>query len=465
MNKLHKIRQGMNVALVGYGKAGRAVLTYLGQHGVDVSVSDQRLFDKLSTDEKDLLERYSARYEGGGHTIDFLSNAELVVLSPGIAVEQPVIAEIVTSGIPVIGELALAAGKFKSPVIAITGTNGKTTVTELVGDLLRASGKKVFVGGNIGTPVLEYFDCPGEYEVVVLEVSSFQLELAGLFSPDVAVLMNITPDHLDRHKSLERYAAAKMKIFKGDTVEHAIMSGDDRLCRQFKNLSGRERFLFFGNSIDYAACIKGAGITISTPKGTAVYDLSNSSLATVSGVINSAAALLAVRPFGVEYGAALETLRSYTPGDHRLQTIAEIDGVTYIDDSKATNTGAVNIGLEQVGSNVILIAGGKDKGDNYQLLRASVRDSVTHMVLLGETAETMSKDLGDLAPFTYARSLDEAVHLASSLAKRGDTVLLSPACASFDMFSDYKHRGELFTRAVERLMGSEQEQGGSGGTE
>jgi UDP-N-acetylmuramoylalanine--D-glutamate ligase len=462
MDRLYNIRQGMKVGLVGYGRAGRAVVHYLGQCGADLFVSDSRSFSELSRDERELLEQFSAAYEGGNHSVEFLSNAEMVILSPGVAVEHPVIAEISASGIPVLGELALSAGKFRSPVIAITGTNGKTTVTELVGELLKAAGKKVFIGGNIGTPVIDYLRRPDDYDIVVLEVSSFQLELSGAFAPNVAVLMNITPDHLDRHKTLEGYAAVKMRIFHGEGVEHAIMNGDDRLCRQFKYLSDRDSFLFFGNSIDYSACIKGFGITIPTPNGPAVYDLSDSSLGTVSGLINSAAAVLAVSPFEVDYGTALETLRSFKPGAHRLQVIAEIDGVTYINDSKATNTGAVNIALEQVGENVILIAGGKDKGDNYQLIRESVRNCVKHLVLMGETARTMSKDLGDLAPCTLAASLDEAVSVASSQADPGDTVLLSPATASFDMFENYKHRGEAFSRAVNGLLSSEKRQGASG---
>lgn len=462
MNKLYDIRQGMKVALVGYGRAGQAVVRYLGRRGADLFVSDSRSLAELNRDERELLEHYSAAYEGGDHTVEFLSNAEVLILSPGVAPDHPVVAEISASGIPVLGELALAAGKFRSPVIAITGTNGKTTVTELVGALLGAAGKKVFVGGNIGTPIMEYLHGPDDYDMVVLEVSSFQLELCGAFAPEVAVLMNITPDHLDRHKTLERYAAVKMKIFNGESVDHAIMNGDDRLCRQFKYLSDRDSFQFFGSSIEYAACIKGVGITIPTTNGPAVYDLSQSSLASVSGLINSAAALLAVRPFDVDYGAALETLRSFKTGAHRQQVIADIDGVTYINDSKATNTGAVNIGIEQVGENVILIAGGKDKGDNYQLLRDSVRNCVKHLVLIGETAQTMSKDLGDLAPFTFAASLDEAVLQAASLAVPGDTVLLSPASASFDMFKSYKHRGEAFTRAVNRLVSSENGEGASG---
>ena len=462
MNRFYSVRRGMKVALVGFGIAGQAVFRYLGRCGAELSVSDRRLFEDLSRAEQELLSKYHAGYEGGDHTGAFLGGAEMVVASPGVSFDHPALAERSASGIPVIGELALAAGKFESPVIAITGTNGKTTVTELISAMLKNAGKKVFVGGNIGTPLFEYFERADDFDAVVLEVSSFQLERCGSFMPDVAVLMNITPDHLDRHKTIERYAAAKMRIFHGEGVGCAVMNGDDRLCRQFKHLSQKDSFLFFGKSTEYAACIKGPGITITTPAGPTVYDLSDSSLATVSGATNAAAALLAVSSFELEYSAALETLRSFESGAHRLQVIAQIDGVTYINDSKATNTGAVNSGLEQVGRNVILIAGGKDKGDNYQLLREAVRNCVKQLVLIGETAQKMSVDLGDLAPFVFAASMDEAVREASALACRGDTVLLSPASASFDMFDNYQHRGEVFSAAVHRLLGKAAHSGGKG---
>ena len=463
MNRVYTVRRGMKVALVGFGMAGQAVLRYLGCCGAQLFVSDRRLFEDLSRAEQELLTRYQACYEGGDHTRAFLGDAELVVVSPGVSFDYPALAEISTSGIPVIGEFALAAGKFQSPVIAITGTNGKTTVTELIAALLQTAGKKVFVGGNIGTPLFDYFERAGDFDTVVLEVSSFQLERCGSFMPDISVLMNITPDHLDRHKTLERYAAVKMRIFHGEGVGCAVMNGDDRLCRQFKYLSQKDSFLFFGKSTEYAACIKGPGITITSPRGPMFYDLSDSSLATVSGVINAAAALLAVSGYSLDYSAALETLRSFRSGAHRLQVIDEIDGVIYINDSKATNTGAVNIGLEQIGKNVILIAGGKDKGDNYQLLRESVRNCVKQLVLIGETSLKMSEDLGDLVPFVYAASMDEAVQTASALACRGDTVLLSPASASFDMFDNYKHRGEVFSAAVHRLLGEAAHSGGKRG--
>ncbi len=463
MNRFYNVRRGMKVALVGFGMAGQAVFRYLGRYGAELFVSDRRLFEDLSRAEQELLTTYHANYEGGEHTGAFLGGAEMVVVSPGISFDHPALAEVSASGIPVFGELALAAGKFGSPVIAITGTNGKTTATELISALLKTGGKKVFVGGNIGTPLFDYFECADDFDTVVLEVSSFQLERCGSFMPDVSVLMNITPDHLDRHKTIERYAAAKMRIFHGEGVGCAVMNGDDRLCRQFKYLSQKDSFLFFGKSTEYAACIKGPGITIASAAGPTVYDLSESSLATVSGGINAAAALLAVSSFELDYSAALETLRSFRPGAHRLQVIARINGVTFINDSKATNTGAVNSGLEQIGTNVILIAGGKDKGDNYQLLRESVRNCVKQLVLIGETAQKMSEDLGGLAPFVFAASMDEAVQKASALARRGDTVLLSPASASFDMFADYKHRGEVFSAAVHRLVGKAAHSGGESG--
>ena len=448
---MFEIKQGTRAAVVGFGRAGYAAAHYLGCCGAELLISDSRPYEALNTREKSLLMNYSARYEGGGHTLAFLQTAELVVVSPGIPLDHPILKQVDAAGIPVIGELALAAGKFKSPVIAITGTNGKTTVTELVGELLRAAGKRVFVGGNIGTPVLEYLISPDDYEVVVLEVSSFQLESSRGFEPTIAVLMNITPDHLDRHGTIERYANVKMSIFRGAGVEYAILNGDDRLCRQFKQLSSRDSFIFFGSDADYAACTKSHGVTIKTDDRFSVYDLTDTDLGTVSGTLNSAAALLAVRSFDIEYKTALRVLRNFQPGDHRLQKVAEIDGISYINDSKATNTGAVNVALEQIGGDVILIAGGKDKGDNYQLLREAVRNNVKYLVLIGETSKTMANDLGDLVQYQQAQTMDHAVTVASNQAVAGDTILLSPACASFDMFGDYKQRGDAFVRSVGSL--------------
>ena len=394
----------------------------------------------------------SAEYEGGVHTDDFLIKATRVVISPGVASEHPVFVRVKAQGIPVIGELALAADQISSPVIAITGTNGKTTVTELIGELLTAAGYKPFIGGNIGTPIADYLMNPDPYDIVVLELSSFQLELSDSFVPNVAVLLNISPDHLDRHGTLERYAAAKMNIFAGgEAIDLAIINGDDQLCKDYTHLANRSSYLHFGLDPEYAASITKAGVRISDGTRRVFFDLAGSSLETLSGRQNCAAALLAIQPFKVDENVGKETLHSYQPGAHRLQVIAEQGGVTYINDSKATNTGAVSLALEQLGGRVILIAGGKDKGEDYRLLREAVARNVKELIVIGEAAFRLEQALGDLVPVEIARSLDSAVSYAASLAVPGDFVLLAPACASFDMFEDYVDRGNCFINAVNSL--------------
>lgn len=440
---------GEKVAVVGFGRSGQAVARYLATCGASIMVSDRKHYHELDTNQKQVLMDCAAEYEGGVHTDDFLIKATRVVISPGVASEHPVFVRVKAQGIPVIGELALAADQISSPVIAITGTNGKTTVTELIGELLTAAGYKPFIGGNIGTPIADYLMNPDPYDIVVLELSSFQLELSDSFVPNVAVLLNISPDHLDRHGTLERYAAAKMNIFAGgEAIDLAIINGDDQLCKDYTHLANRSSYLHFGLDPEYAASITKAGVRISDGTRRVFFDLAGSSLETLSGRQNCAAALLAIQPFKVDENVGKETLHSYQPGAHRLQVIAEQGGVTYINDSKATNTGAVSLALEQLGGRVILIAGGKDKGEDYRLLREAVARNVKELIVIGEAAFRLEQALGDLVPVEIARSLDSAVSYAASLAVPGDFVLLAPACASFDMFEDYVDRGNCFINAV-----------------
>ena len=446
------ILPGEKVAVVGFGRAGQSVVRYLATCGIDIMVSDRRYYHELETNEKQILQDCSAEYEGGVHTDDFLTKASRVVISPGVPLEIPALDRAKEQGIPVIGELSLAADQFSAPVIALTGTNGKTTVTELIGELLKAAGYKPFIGGNIGTPIADYLMNPDPYDLVVLELSSFQLEISSSFVPNVAILLNISPDHLDRHGTLERYAAAKMNIFAGGgAIDLAIMNGDDCLCRDYKHLSNRSSYCYFGENPAFAASIAGAGVYISGAIKREFYDLTGSKLETLSGRQNCAAALLAVQPFKISETVINEIVHSYQPGAHRLQVIAERNGVTYINDSKATNTGAVGLALEQLGGRVILIAGGKDKGEDYGLLREAVARNVKELILIGEAAPRLKHALGDAAPIEFAGSLDSAVSYAASIAVSGDFVLLSPACASFDMFKDYADRGNCFINAVSRL--------------
>ena len=452
METTYKILPGMKVAVVGLGRAGQAVVRYLFKKNADILISDSRNRADLTDLQLDLLASCSAEYEGGGHSMDFLGNAEIIIVSPGVDPAHPVLKQAAESGIPVIGELALAAGKFNVPVIAISGTNGKTTVTELAGRLLERDGLNVFVGGNIGTPVAEYLLDPNGYDAAVLEVSSFQLELCGAFAPDVAVLLNITPDHLNRHGTLEKYAATKMNLFSDKVVtQRAIINGDDPVIGKYLHFAALDSFEMFGFDSSYIASVTGSMVSILSEGDKQIYDLGNSRLGTAIGCLNSAAALLAVKSFCIDRKRALETLLLFEQGRHRMQNIGEVNGVRYINDSKATNTGAVNGALEQVETNVILIAGGKEKGDDFCLLRKSVQKHVKKLILLGESAEKISSVLGDIVPFEYAMDMAEAVGLAASAAGPGDSVLLSPACASFDMFDSYAHRGDVFERVVEDM--------------
>ena len=455
MGDAKKIQPGMRVAVLGFGRSGQAIARYLSACGAQVMVSDTRQYAALEKPEQELLLQCSAEFEGGGHTADFLGRAEKIVLSPGVDPQAGMLKQLQESGVELLGELALAATQFQAPVVGITGTNGKTTVTELVGALLQAGGKNSFVGGNIGTPIGDYLLSPSGYDVIVLELSSFQLEMSGFFAPDVALLLNLSPDHLDRHKTLEHYVEAKMRIFQGGTATRlAVMNGNDELSKHFQPLA-KASLSFFGRGPGFSASVLDNRIILAREDGDVVYDLAGSNLASLSGSLNAAAALLAVQPFfsGADRDVRTqqEVLKNFRIGNHRMQLVDTAAGVTYINDSKATNTGAVANALRQIDGPVILIAGGKDKGDDYRLLRDVVKDHVKKLILIGEASAKLSEALADLQETAYAETLEEAVSYAAAGAQAGDTVLLSPACASFDMFSSYAHRGACFAEAVRNL--------------
>jgi UDP-N-acetylmuramoylalanine--D-glutamate ligase len=400
------------------------------------------------------LAEYGVEYECDGHTLAFLRQADKILVSPGIRQDLEILHQLRALKIPVLGELALAAPLINKPVVAITGTNGKTTVTSLIGELLQGAGKKVFVGGNIGTSLFDYLNNPEDVDVLVLELSSFQLEAAGDFKADVAILLNVTPDHLDRHGSMDCYAAAKMKIFSGQgQSDMAILSGDDHYCREMlPSLGGGQRQLFFGHGQDCQARIEDHRVMLLWQGREECYDLVGSMLDTATGALNSAAAILAVCSLGCGQEVIAQGLTAFQVAAHRMALVGKAAGVSYYDDSKATNTGAVLSALENFKGNVILIAGGRDKGDDYTLLQESVARKVRTLILIGEAAELIAQALAGVTELRKACSMEEAVTLAASLARAGDTVLLSPACASFDMFDSYGHRGRVFAAAVQRVI-------------
>ncbi len=448
MNEAKMITSGTKVGIFGLGISGRAAVKYALQCGAQVRVSDNRAEQRFVAEEGEFLAATGVIWEAGGHTYEFLRQADLVLVSPGVDLALPLIKSLQKTGVRVAGELAVAAGELRVPVVAITGTNGKTTVTTLIGKLLAASGKKVFVGGNIGTPLYEFLCAPEKYDTVVVEVSSFQLESAGNFSPDVGVLLNITPDHLDRHGSLEEYGRVKMQLFAHQKRSAlAVINGDDPLCRALSaDLPGDVQT--FGVRDNDTAVIKEQVICLTLSGKTEDYPLAGTALANSVGLTNSAAAILAVRRLGCTPEQVLQGLREFRLLPHRIEFVAEVAGVRYYNDSKATNTGAVLGALQQFSGNVILLAGGRDKGDDYRLLRDAVSQRVRQLVVLGEASGLLKRALADVVQILPAKSMHEAVELAAGMARPGDTVLLSPACASFDMFTSYVHRGNEFKKEV-----------------
>lgn len=460
------LQPGAHVVVVGLGKSGVSAVRFLLNLGVKISVSEGGRQENLEGDLVRWLKEKRVFVETGGHTSELLHSADCILVSPGVPLGIEPLATARQKGIPVVGELALAKDFLKAPVVAVTGTNGKSTVTTLIGDLLRGSNKKVFVGGNIGIPLAEYLAGEQDCEVVVLEVSSFQLDSAGEFRPQVGVVLNITPDHLDRYASYEEYVESKMSLFKNQQPEDiAVLNGDDpAIAKWLTDAAARKNNRPLASVMrEYSSCGKdGAAADVSgtrvcvaaedTPGSVSEeYELSGTPLAQSPNSENAMAAILAVRAMGCSPEAIRKSLSGFLPLPHRLALVAEINGVSYYDDSKATNVGAVYSALGGMQQPVVLIAGGRDKGGGYEMLLPLVKEKVRGMVLIGEAREAIAKTFSNATRIAFAEEMEEAVQLAGKMAEKGDAVLLSPACASFDMFRSYSHRGEVFTQAVSRL--------------
>ncbi len=448
MEKDSLIYPGIKIAVLGLGVSGRAAVRYALHCGAEVFVSDNRQEQRFLAEDGEFIAKTHVDWEAGGHSREFLGKADLLLVSPGVNLELPLLKSLRDDGVRIAGEFAVAAGQIDVPVVAVSGTNGKTTVTTLIGEILKGAGKRVFVGGNIGTPLYEYLLKPEDYDIIVVEVSSFQLESAGDFSPDVGLLLNISPDHLDRHLSMENYVQAKMQLFvhqrPGDI---AVINGDDMLCRKLP--SGLQSVVCtFGKQEGCTAIISDNQITLTLGDEIEEYRLEDMGQLNDITLMNYAAAIIAVRSQGCSYPETLVGLRAFRPLPHRIEFVADINGVSYYNDSKATNTGAVIGALAQFTNNVILIAGGRDKGDDYRLLRESVAAKVKKVIVLGESAELIREALAGVADIVTVSSIEDAVQTAAQKAVSGDVVLLSPACSSFDMFTSYGHRGNEFKKAV-----------------
>jgi UDP-N-acetylmuramoylalanine--D-glutamate ligase len=343
------------------------------------------------------------------------------------------------------------------PLVAVTGTNGKTTTTLLIGEMLKEGGKRVGVGGNVGEPLILFADGGNQWEVLVVEISSFQLEAIEAFRPRVAVLLNITEDHLDRHARYADYIDAKARIFVNMTSQDvAVLNRDDPIVmRLAENMSARAIFFSLKETLKEGAFSNGKGITLKLAGGEEDYSLATTLLKGVHNVENMMAAITAARLSGCSKKAVETVLNRFKGLEHRVEFVREIDGVRYYNDSKGTNVGSVVKSLQGFSDPVILIAGGKDKHGDLSSLKEWVQLRVKRLILIGEAKERMARELGGLTETLSAPTLEEAVLLAHQSAKRGEVVLLSPACSSFDMFKDYKERGKVFKEAVRRIGGLE----------
>jgi UDP-N-acetylmuramoylalanine--D-glutamate ligase len=441
---------GKRVLIVGLGASGVAAARLCLRLRSSVVVNDAKPRDGLTPDALS-LERLGATIVAGGHAAAPWNEADLVVVSPGV----PRLAEIRDAelrGVPVWGDVELAVRSMErpTPVVAIGGTNGKSTTTTLVGAMLQAHGMRVFVGGNLGEPLSDHV---GEaFDAVVLEVSSFQMERVDRFRPHVAALLNVTADHLDRYERFEDYAAAKGNAFVRQTQDDwAVIPAGDATCLG-QALRGSGRLVTFGPGGELDVTAEGI-VDRSTGER---FDRPSGALVGGHNSLNVAAALACVRPFGVASDAIGRALKEFRGLPHRSAFTAEVRGVRFYDDSKGTNVAAAVAALDGlVESRAVLIAGGKDKGGSYAPLVDTLARKGRATVLLGEAAGAMASAIGDTVPVRHAASMEEAVRFGAELARPGDAVLLSPACSSFDMFRDYKHRGDEFVRAVRALAEAE----------
>jgi UDP-N-acetylmuramoylalanine--D-glutamate ligase len=435
---------GKKVIVVGLGRSGVAAARLCLARGATVTGTDVRGAGELGQDALDL----SIELRAGGHEGIQFDAADLVVLSPGVP-SLPVVERAAGKGVSVIGELELASRFLKKPMLAVGGTNGKSTVTTAVAGILEAAGKKVFAGGNLGTPLSDAVTA--DYDVLVVEVSSFQLERAPTFRPRVSVLLNITEDHLDRYASFDAYAAAKGNAFVNQTEDDvAIVPSGDKVCRREAD-RGDGRVVTFGPRSDYSV---EDGAVVERASG-ARFSLADTDFHGAHNLSNAAAAVAAARAFGVEDAAILQGLRAFRALGHRMALVAELNGVRYYDDSKGTNVGAAVTALRGLSEpRVVLVAGGRDKLGSYDTLAAALAEKGRAVVVIGEAKERIAKAVGDRVPVVRAATMEDAVREARALAKPGDAVLLSPACASFDMFKGYADRGDQFAAAVRSATSS-----------
>jgi UDP-N-acetylmuramoylalanine--D-glutamate ligase len=444
--------KGKKVLVVGLGKSGLAAALFLRRRGAQVTVSDIRSAEALAKEIPALIEE-GIMVETGGHGLLTFRRQDLIVVSPGVPLDTPELAQVRSFGLPVIGELELAARFLKGRMLAITGSNGKTTTTALVGEILQKAGIPSLVGGNIGVPVVALIDQSTDETWSVLEVSSFQLESTDQFHPSIAVILNITPDHLDRHGSFENYCAAKERIFAAQTAEDFLVlnADNERVAEAAVRAPAMIYWFSIEHPVEQGAWLDNGYVVYRSAKGAAteqVMPLSEIPLKGAHNVENVLAAVVAARLAGAPADAIRQAIESFQAVEHRLEFVARIDGVEYYNDSKATNVDATTKAVAAFDSGIHLILGGKDKGSPYTVLAPLLRERVRAVYTIGSAAAKIESELRGVVSIHSCQTLDNAVGAAAAAARPGEVVLLAPACSSFDQFESYEHRGRVFKELV-----------------
>ncbi len=443
---------GKKVLVVGLARTGLATVKFLKTKGSIVSTTEMKAKEEMKEAIQE-LEGMGIPMEWGGHRVETFLKPDLIVVSPGVDLSIEPIQKALKKGIRVISEVELAYHFIHIPIIAVTGTNGKTTTTLLIGEMLKEEGKRVGVGGNVGDPLVLFADGGDRWEVLVVEISSFQLEAIEDFRPRVSVLLNITEDHLDRYPRYEDYIEAKIRIFTNqNSGDVAILNRDDPIVMEYgTTVKAKKVFFSLKERLEEGAFSNNQNIVLRLGKKEEDYSLARASLKGIHNVENMMAALTTARIFGCSKKAIEAVLSRFEGLEHRLEFVREIEGVRFYNDSKGTNVGSVVKSLQSFSEPIVLIAGGKDKKGDLTPLRELIRSRVKQLILIGEAKERMGRELGRLTDTAMAKNMKEAVTLAYQSAKKGEVVLLSPACSSFDMFKDYKERGKVFKEAVFKL--------------
>lgn len=441
-----------NTLVVGLARSGVSAANLLHKLGANVTVTDEKGEETLSDNVKKLEKGISLKLNG--HDSVNINGIDLTIISPGVPWDSPFLNKIREKGIRIMSEVEFAFQQLQAPFIAITGTNGKTTTTTLTGEILKRGGKKVFVGGNIGNPLCEEVLNGGKSELVLSEISTFQMEGSETFKPYISAILNITPDHLDRHESMDEYIELKKRVFiNQDENDYMILNLDDEIAAGFSTeVRGKKVFFSRLKEVENGAFVREDKIIFKNDgREETVCSLKDLKLIGVHNIENTLASVAISGICGISGKIMRDVISEFKGIKHRMELVREIRGIRFINDSKGTNVGATVKSLQSFNEPIILIAGGKDKGSDYLPLKGLIEERVKFLILIGDAKKKIAKNLNGFKNRIEADTLENAVKEGYKRAKSGDIVLLSPACASFDMFRDYEDRGEQFEEIVNRL--------------